>query len=127
MRKVTAIFLTALFTLPIWVKVAVLLEFVVNRAYIVEHYCENRDKPQLRCEGKCYLAKQLKKAEHSPSDANRYPIDLGVQKWEFSEFDFRDFMPGFFWRLVPQPKLTWPYRGSTFRGFPRLPERPPNT
>lgn len=32
----------------------------VNKDYIARVLCENRDKPQLNCDGKCYLAKQLK-------------------------------------------------------------------
>lgn len=32
----------------------------VNKAYIARVLCENRDKPQLHCDGQCYLAKQLK-------------------------------------------------------------------
>ncbi|AUD01158.1 hypothetical protein [Spirosoma pollinicola] len=32
----------------------------VNKDYIARVLCENRDKPQLHCDGKCYLAKQLK-------------------------------------------------------------------
>ncbi|QHW00738.1 hypothetical protein [Spirosoma endbachense] len=31
-----------------------------NRDYIARVLCENRDKPQLHCDGQCYLAKQLK-------------------------------------------------------------------
>lgn len=31
-----------------------------NREYIARVLCENRDRPQLHCDGKCYLAKKLK-------------------------------------------------------------------
>ena len=31
-----------------------------NKDYIARVLCENRDKPQLHCDGQCYLAKQLK-------------------------------------------------------------------
>ena len=32
----------------------------LNKDYIARVLCENRDKPQLHCDGQCYLAKQLK-------------------------------------------------------------------
>ena len=32
----------------------------VNKDYIARVLCENRDKPQLHCDGQCYLAKKLK-------------------------------------------------------------------
>jgi len=34
--------------------------YQVNKDYIARVLCENRDKPQLHCDGQCYLAKQLK-------------------------------------------------------------------
>ena len=33
--------------------------FQLNIDYIVETYCVNKEKPQLQCNGKCHLAKQL--------------------------------------------------------------------
>ncbi len=38
-------------------------EFKSNQKYIAETLCENKDKPQLNCQGKCYLMKKLKDAE----------------------------------------------------------------
>ena len=32
----------------------------VNKDYIARVLCQNRDKPQLHCDGQCYLAKKLK-------------------------------------------------------------------
>ncbi|MBB5637689.1 hypothetical protein HDE68_003614 [Pedobacter cryoconitis] len=37
--------------------------FELNQQYIATTLCENRDKPQMHCNGKCYLAKKLKQAE----------------------------------------------------------------
>ena len=34
--------------------------YQANRDYIARVLCENRDKPDLHCDGKCYLAKKLK-------------------------------------------------------------------
>ncbi|MBC7426102.1 MAG: hypothetical protein H7321_06165 [Bacteroidia bacterium] len=39
--------------------------FSVNRASIAEQYCVNKDKPELCCKGKCFLDKQLQKAENN--------------------------------------------------------------
>lgn len=35
--------------------------FEFNKNYIAATLCENRDKPVLQCNGKCYLSKQLKR------------------------------------------------------------------
>ncbi|MFI5159719.1 MAG: hypothetical protein ACHQHN_00510 [Sphingobacteriales bacterium] len=37
--------------------------FELNRNYIATKLCENRNKPWLHCNGKCYLMKKLKQAE----------------------------------------------------------------
>jgi len=37
--------------------------FELNQNYIISELCVNRDKPQLHCNGKCYLMRKLKQAE----------------------------------------------------------------
>ncbi len=39
------------------------IEYEINKEYIVNNLCENRDKPMMNCQGKCYLKKQVKKAQ----------------------------------------------------------------
>ena len=52
----------AMLVKPLWP----VAEYIMNYDYIVNVICENKDKPQLNCDGKCYLAKQLAKAsEHN--------------------------------------------------------------
>lgn len=36
-------------------------EYIVNFDYIVNVLCENKDRPDMNCDGKCYLSKQLAK------------------------------------------------------------------
>lgn len=43
----------------------VFASFQINKQYIVEKLCENRKRPQLQCNGNCYLMKKLKLAEDS--------------------------------------------------------------
>ncbi|CAG5018067.1 hypothetical protein DYBT9275_05913 [Dyadobacter sp. CECT 9275] len=64
MRSVLAyilLFAVMLPTLSPWGTVAY---FNINRAYIARVLCENRDKPTLNCNGKCYLAKKLKEQQN---------------------------------------------------------------
>ena len=42
---------------PIWP----IAEYVINYDYIVTNLCDNREKPQLQCDGKCYLSKMIAK------------------------------------------------------------------
>lgn len=54
-----------------------LVDYAVNYHYISEELCENLDKPDLHCNGKCYLAKELSKAndtESSPLHKTKTPV-----------------------------------------------------
>lgn len=44
------------------------IEYEINKKYIAEVLCENKDKPMIHCNGKCYLKKQLKKANDIPEN-----------------------------------------------------------
>jgi hypothetical protein len=39
------------------------VNFRINQREITRMECENKNRPELHCNGKCYLAKQLQKAE----------------------------------------------------------------
>ncbi|REA60199.1 hypothetical protein DSL64_15735 [Dyadobacter luteus] len=45
-----------------WVIPLVCLDYEVRKEYIAKSLCVNRDKPKLKCNGKCYLAKKLAEA-----------------------------------------------------------------
>lgn len=44
------------------------LDYKLNYSYISSILCENKNKPYLHCNGKCYLDKQLKKAAKEESE-----------------------------------------------------------
>ena len=46
--------------LPTFSQWGTMAYYQINKAYITRVLCENRDKPQLNCNGKCYLARKLK-------------------------------------------------------------------
>lgn len=41
------------------------LDYYMNYDYIATKLCENRDKPTLACNGRCYVAKEIEKNEKS--------------------------------------------------------------
>lgn len=50
-------------------KSALVLHYQLNKKAIAETRCENRDKPEMQCNGQCYLSKQLKKAGEKETPA----------------------------------------------------------
>lgn len=59
-------------TRPLWPVV----EYALNYDYIVNELCENRDEPEMQCNGKCYLTKQLAK-ESSGKEENPFSNRTG--------------------------------------------------
>ena len=50
-----------------------IMEYAVNYDYIVETLCINKNKPEVHCNGKCYLSKELAKA----NDTESSPLSKG--------------------------------------------------
>lgn len=69
MRAVVVIGLIGVMLAQAWVRTAWALDYHWRQAVYLKA-CENKARPQLHCDGKCYLLKQIKKSE-SPGDA--YP------------------------------------------------------
>ncbi|MBW3466833.1 hypothetical protein [Arthrospiribacter ruber] len=65
--------------------------YELNKATIIENFCINKTKPELKCDGKCYLAQQLK-AEREKQEQNSqhsFSLDFGQfiafqADWELS-------------------------------------------
>lgn len=49
--------------LPTFSQWGTIAYYKVNKEYITRVLCQNRDKPKLHCNGKCYLAKKLKEQQ----------------------------------------------------------------
>lgn len=45
--------------IKVWVIPLLYLDFEMRREYIVNNLCENKNRPQMHCDGKCYLAKRI--------------------------------------------------------------------
>ena len=43
--------------------IAPFVEYAINKDYIAEFLCINKDKPEMACGGKCHLMKQLEQQE----------------------------------------------------------------
>jgi len=68
------------------------LEYIVNYDYIAKELCENKAKPQMHCNGKCHLMKELAKAaeeQKQESDKKSAQQNSEVLFCEvFSDFSF---------------------------------------
>lgn len=53
--------------------------FELNQQYIATNLCVNRNKPQLHCNGKCYLMNKLKQAQEKEQKQERQSMKIQVQ------------------------------------------------
>lgn len=51
----------------------VFIDFQINNEMIREELCENKEEPELECNGKCYLMKQLQKTVSEDTSENEEP------------------------------------------------------
>lgn len=73
MQKFSAIFLLVALCFQLFAKLSVVALYEVNKDYIAKQLCENRAKPKMHCNGKCYLKKQLKKVDDTEHKQNSGP------------------------------------------------------
>ncbi|WP_396189319.1 hypothetical protein [Flavobacterium sp.] len=59
------------------------VEFITNNKAFTEKYCSNKTKPELKCNGKCHLNKEVKKNSDSnkplqteKSENRNFPVEI---------------------------------------------------
>lgn len=67
MGKLKAYFFLVIVTVFTFSQVLVVASFLSNRTFIAKNLCENIDRPELECNGKCFLMKKLKEDEEQKS------------------------------------------------------------
>lgn len=57
-------------------KIAVITNYFLNQEAITNMYCVNKDKPSMKCNGKCHLNNKINIQEKSQNDnANNHPLE----------------------------------------------------
>ena len=54
--------------------------YELNKTYIIDNFCVNKDKPMMNCDGKCYLSQQLRtqKEKQDANSIHKFSADFGV-------------------------------------------------
>ena len=66
-------------------KMGVIAWYEINKEYVAAELCENKDKPQLQCNGKCYLKKQIDKVEDNGGEDSKN-LSSKNKKTELAEY-----------------------------------------
>lgn len=83
MKQFAAIVMLLCLSYQLTIRMGIIAWYQINKEYVATVLCENKDKPELNCCGKCYLNKQLKKTEDNSPASKQMPK---TEKAEFSPF-----------------------------------------
>ncbi len=73
MKKLISIFLLLVLTIQYFNKLEIFVYYQLNKNFISSTFCENKNKPELQCNGKCFMKKQLKASDENQ---NKTPINI---------------------------------------------------
>jgi hypothetical protein len=75
--------LAFLFLLQSFTRTFIIVNYQVNKDYISNVLCENKEKKAMHCEGKCHLKKELDKEEKNEST----PTGSSKEKFEITLYN----------------------------------------
>jgi len=80
MKTLAISILTILLMAQTFNKWLLVISFNINREYIAQKLCENRDKPKLNCKGNCVMMKKMKqeKKEQELPGTNKIEVNTHV-------------------------------------------------
>ena len=95
LRNITAFILCAVLAFPWASKVAITADFLIHQDYIAQNLCENKDKPEMECNGKCVLMQKLQLKEDPSQEPLQLPqlTQLEISSFVIIDFDFAALVP----------------------------------
>ena len=95
LHSIIAFVVISAFVMQALGKFIIYTDYIINKEYIANNLCVNKSKPILKCNGKCHLAKQLKKQDQkenkSSSSTEKIEVitdQISVETYAFFESDF---------------------------------------
>lgn len=82
MTRILSILLLSSLLLQSFSRVILVANYHLNKEFITEAFCENKSKPELACNGKCHLKKQLKEEDNKEDS----PLNNLKEKFEVQLF-----------------------------------------
>jgi hypothetical protein len=66
------------------------VDYWVNHDFIASELCENKDRPELKCEGKCHLQKEIQDMNEESQEGQEVSVQLMVEFLQTNDgFTFR--------------------------------------
>lgn len=94
-RKLISIVLTVAILAQGMVSLGLWAYYEINKQMIADKLCVNKSNPSLHCNGKCYLSKQLKKAEENEKKQSRSIIEKDEAVSAYDAVTLPAFIPSY--------------------------------
>ncbi|NQX40685.1 hypothetical protein SAMN05421820_10489 [Pedobacter steynii] len=78
MKKIISIILILSLGFQCMATLGLITIYQLNKAYVSSALCENRNRPEIHCEGKCVLKKSLAHAERTEREAGSVGKQLDI-------------------------------------------------
>lgn len=89
--KIKVVILLGIYIVGLLAPIGTLINFKINQEEITEEFCENKNKPELACEGKCHLSKLLEEQSNEEAgETTNLEVDYPVGK--INNFLTKDFL-----------------------------------
>ena len=69
--------------------------YQMNKKMIADKLCINKDKPELHCNGQCFLSKQLKKAEENEKRQSKSMTEKDEVVTHYDHTELAAYIPSF--------------------------------
>ena len=122
-NRIISIALILLMSLQCFYKLGLITYFQLNRDYIAEVFCVNKEKPITMCHGQCFLNKSLEVADAQTPDDSSAPV--GKQNIDFPVFIISDNQCSLNHLTIPAPQNV-DYHGSLSSEHSSAPFHPPS-
>jgi hypothetical protein len=96
LHTIIAFIVISAFVMQALGKFIIYTDYIINKEYIANNLCVNKSKPILKCNGKCHLAKQLKKQDQKENKSSSSKEKIEVITTQVSGETFVFFEGEFF-------------------------------
>jgi hypothetical protein len=116
-KNYIALFMLALISVKTLLVPVVYLDFELRKDYIIQNLCENRFKPQLNCNGQCYLAKKLHKIAEDNATKETQKQSQSMKKIIEEVFDTTPLFSLDWMNELPSAKSIYTYQLAHFQSI----------
>jgi hypothetical protein len=100
-RKSVIVFFAVIICAQAVIQALVMIDWKVNQDFITARYCVNKNKPELKCNGQCQLAKKLRKIENEINLLDSKGSNQSKKEFKTKQAEFTLLKPAFITLTIP--------------------------